>query len=211
MSWAVERRLFFQVNVNKYWIVVIEILSDNVKRVLKEIFGLRSFRPNQLQAVNSALLKNDTFVLMPTGDKLNFVNIYKWMQFSGGGKSLCYQLPAAVMGGITVVVSPLISLIQVWFCPLIGPFILYSLVWLVYLLSILWSDWSILTLYSLDLVWMVNIFRIKWQSWMDSESQQITWLETTIGRTLFFLNLCLSFLLLILFISVLVGKVESSP
>ncbi|KAK6242983.1 hypothetical protein QUC31_009392 [Theobroma cacao] len=60
------------------------------------IFGNRSFRPLQHQACKSSLVKQDCFILMPTG----------------GGKSLCYQLPATLKPGVTVVISPLLSLIQ---------------------------------------------------------------------------------------------------
>ena len=68
---------------------------EEVLKIFKKVFGLNNFRTNQKQAILAALANKDCFILMPTG----------------GGKSLCYQLTALVTPGVTVVVSPLRSLI----------------------------------------------------------------------------------------------------
>lgn len=66
------------------------------RRLLKEVFGFDTFRPFQDQVIASLLAGRDTLAILPTG----------------GGKSLCYQLPALLWDGLTVVVSPLIALMQ---------------------------------------------------------------------------------------------------
>src|SRR5215831_12257955 len=70
--------------------------AGHLRDRLRDHFGFRRFCPGQAQAVDSALQGRDTLVVMPTGS----------------GKSLCFQLTALALKGVTVVVSPLISLMK---------------------------------------------------------------------------------------------------
>lgn len=70
--------------------------EQKLHEILKETFGYTSFRFDQYQIINSILDRKDTLAIMPTG----------------GGKSLCYQIPALFKDGVTLVISPLISLMQ---------------------------------------------------------------------------------------------------
>lgn len=66
------------------------------RRVLRQVFGYQEFLPGQADAVGAVLAGRDVLAVMPTG----------------GGKSLCYQLPALLLDGVTVVVSPLLALMK---------------------------------------------------------------------------------------------------
>ena len=71
-------------------------MTQTPLNILREVFGYSSFRGDQEQAIAAATQGRDALVLQPTG----------------GGKSLCYQLPALLTGRMTLVVSPLIALMQ---------------------------------------------------------------------------------------------------
>ena len=70
--------------------------TDPMRRVLKDVFGFDDFRPGQEAVMTTLLAGHPVLAVMPTG----------------AGKSLCYQVPALVLGGLTLVVSPLVALMQ---------------------------------------------------------------------------------------------------
>ena len=69
---------------------------DEKQRVLAEVFGFPEFRPGQTEIIDILLDGRNALAVMPTG----------------AGKSLCFQVPALVLGGLTIVVSPLVALMQ---------------------------------------------------------------------------------------------------
>ena len=69
---------------------------DQAREVLHRYWGYEQFRPGQDTAIENVLSGKDTLTIMPTG----------------GGNSLCYQVPAMLLPGVTIVVSPLISLMK---------------------------------------------------------------------------------------------------
>ena len=71
-------------------------MNQTPKEILQAVFGYSDFRPHQQEIIEGIVSQRDAFVLMPTG----------------GGKSLCYQLPALCLHGTVIVVSPLISLMK---------------------------------------------------------------------------------------------------
>ena len=72
------------------------MVKVDLKGALRTFFGFDSFKGKQEQIIENLLQGNNTFVIMPTG----------------GGKSLCYQLPALLLEGTAIVVSPLIALMK---------------------------------------------------------------------------------------------------
>ena len=70
--------------------------TERAQDTLSSVFRMKSFRPFQRSCINATMARNDVILIMPTG----------------GGKSLCYQLPAALSDGFSLVITPLISLME---------------------------------------------------------------------------------------------------
>lgn len=87
-----------QTSAKKKNVVSKEIITKalSLEKELQKNFGFSAFKENQEQIIKSLLAGNDTFVIMPTG----------------GGKSLCYQLPGMMLDGVAIIVSPLIALMK---------------------------------------------------------------------------------------------------
>ncbi|WP_419834503.1 RecQ family ATP-dependent DNA helicase [Endozoicomonas atrinae] len=71
-------------------------MSEQALQLLNSVFGYNEFRSHQSAIIGNILARNDTLAIMPTG----------------GGKSICYQIPALIFPGLTLVISPLISLME---------------------------------------------------------------------------------------------------
>lgn len=80
----------------RYWLLNKESFMEEQLRLLKKFFGYDTFRPLQADIIKRTVEKKDSLVLMPTG----------------GGKSICYQLPAIYMPGTALIISPLIALMK---------------------------------------------------------------------------------------------------
>lgn len=90
------RLYFVRVDFYFYSILLISFPVDALTRQLNERFGFATFRPGQEDVIRAVLAGRDVMAVMPTGQ----------------GKSLCYQLPATILPGLTLVISPLIALMQ---------------------------------------------------------------------------------------------------
>jgi ATP-dependent DNA helicase RecQ len=87
---------YFAAYLQSHYSLRVNLQREQLLAPLKNVFGFDSFRPLQEKIIRDALADKDVFAVLPTG----------------GGKSLCFQLPALVHDGLTVVVSPLIALMK---------------------------------------------------------------------------------------------------